>query len=171
MADLPARPEPTSPRPNRAARRHTTSDRTQVALADGATKPTSIYTTVEVENALAVIAHLSEALPRYWLIDNSAVQQWLTTELLYGLQLGVEAKAIADINATSGIQTAAYSNSVLETLRKSVTKLEVVGLIPAWFLMHRPTGKPWSWPSPFLPRSSTAACLSIRSRVASSASR
>ena len=51
----------------------------------------------------------------------------MTNELLYGLQGAVEAKVLADINATSGIQTQTYSSSVLETLRKSVTALEVVG--------------------------------------------
>ncbi|MDG5772368.1 phage major capsid protein [Mycolicibacterium fortuitum] len=105
-------------------------------VADGATKPTSVYSVVEVENSLAVIAHLSEGVPRYWFVDNSSMQQFLSNELAYGLGLAVEAKALADINATVGVQTQAYSNSVLETLRKSVTKVEVLGYVPAWFLLH-----------------------------------
>jgi HK97 family phage major capsid protein len=105
-------------------------------VADGATKPTSVYTVIKVDNTLSVIAHLSEAVPRYWFIDNDSLQTFITSELLYGLQQAVEAKALADINATSGIQTQAYSTSVLETLRKSVTKLEVIGFAADYFLLH-----------------------------------
>ncbi|NOP96963.1 phage major capsid protein [Mycolicibacterium fortuitum] len=105
-------------------------------VADGATKPTSVYSVEEVENSLVIIAHLSEGVPRYWFVDNTSMQQFLSNELAYGISLKVEAKALADINATVGVQTQAYSNSVLETLRKSVTKLEVLGYVPAWFLLH-----------------------------------
>lgn len=105
-------------------------------VAEGATKPTSVYTVTKVDNALSVIAHLSEAVPRYWFVDNDSLQTFITSELLYGLQLAVEAKALADVNATSGIQTQAYSTSVLETLRKSVTKLENNGFEADYFLLH-----------------------------------
>jgi hypothetical protein len=39
-------------------------------VAEGAAKPTSVYSVVRVENSLQVIAHLSEGIPRYWLLDN-----------------------------------------------------------------------------------------------------
>ena len=67
---------------------------------------------------------------------NDSVQQWLTNELIYGLQLAIEAKALADVNGTSGLQTQAYSTSVLETLRRSITKVEVAGYTPEYFLLH-----------------------------------
>jgi HK97 family phage major capsid protein len=105
-------------------------------VAEGAVKPTSVYSLNEVDGSLAVIAHLSEAMPRYWLVDNDSVQQWLTNELIYGLQLAIEAKALADVNGTSGLQTQAYSTSVLETLRRSITKVEVAGYTPEYFLLH-----------------------------------
>ena len=44
--------------------------------------------------------------------------------------------AIADIVGTSGIQWNAHSTSVLQTQRKSVTKLEAKGYPPATFVMH-----------------------------------
>ena len=41
-------------------------------VAAGAVKPTSVYTVTGIENSLVVIAPLSEGIPRYWLLDNSA---------------------------------------------------------------------------------------------------
>lgn len=43
---------------------------------------------------------------------------------------------MADINATSGIQTQAYSTSVLQTLRKSITKLEANGYPAGSIVLH-----------------------------------
>jgi hypothetical protein len=91
---------------------------------------------VRVEDQLDVIAHLSEAAPRLWFVDSPALQQFLTNELTYDLPLAVEAKPIADIAATSGIQTQAFSTSVLQTLRKSVTRLEANGYPPAVFVLQ-----------------------------------
>jgi hypothetical protein len=51
----------------------------------------------------------------------------LDNEMTFDLQLAVEAKALTDINATSGIQTQAYATSVLTTLRKGLTTLETAG--------------------------------------------
>ena len=99
-------------------------------------KPTSTYSVVRVTDQLDVLAHISEALPRMWVADSPALQQFLTNELTYGLALAVEAMAISDIAATSGIQTQAFSTSVLQTLRKSVTKLESNGYPPATFVLH-----------------------------------
>jgi HK97 family phage major capsid protein len=105
-------------------------------VAEGAVKPTSTYTVVRIEDKLDVIAHLSEALPRMWMADSPSLQQFLSNELAYGLALAVEAMAIADIAGTSGIQSQAYSTSVLQTLRKSVTRLESNGYPPATFVLH-----------------------------------
>jgi len=44
-------------------------------VAEGAAKPTSVYSVVRVENSLQVIAHLSEGIPRYWLLDNQALER------------------------------------------------------------------------------------------------
>ena len=52
---------------------------------------------------------------------------FVENELTFGLQVAVEAKVLTDVNATSGIQTQAYATSVLTTLRKGLTKLEVSG--------------------------------------------
>ena len=93
-------------------------------VAEGAVKPTSVYSVVRVDDSLKVVAHLSEAVPRLWFTDNDNLLSWLNNELTYGLSLAVEAKIVADISGTSGTQTNTFSTSVLATLRKSVTKLE-----------------------------------------------
>lgn len=105
-------------------------------VADGGTKPTSVYTTVRVEDKLDVVAHLSEGVPRYWFKDNDTLEQFIADELLYGLEKAVEAMALADIDGTSGIQTQAYATSPLVTLRKTLTKLETVGHAASAFVMH-----------------------------------
>ena len=116
--------------------RQTTRTNNAAAVADGATKPTSVLGLTRVEQSLAIIAHLSEGIPRYWLVDNAAVEQFVNAELEFGLQKAVEAKVISDINGTSGIQTQAWSTSIAQTLRKSLTKLEVAGYTPGAILLH-----------------------------------
>lgn len=105
-------------------------------VADGAVKPTSVYGVTRVENSLSIIAHLSEGVSKYWFQDNASLETFLAEELDYGLGRAIEAKVLADVNATSGIQTQAFSTSVLQTLRKTLTKLEVVGLMPSAFILH-----------------------------------
>ena len=52
---------------------------------------------VRLEGALVVVAHLSEGIPRFWLLDNGALETFLENELQYGLQVAVEAKVLADV--------------------------------------------------------------------------
>ena len=62
---------------------------------------------VRFEQTLAVVAHLSEGIPRYWLLDSVALQMFVENEMTFGLQLAVEAKVLSDVNSTSGIQVQA----------------------------------------------------------------
>jgi len=68
-----------------------------------------------VEQSLVVVAHLPEGIPRFWLLDNNALETFVEDELQYGLQAAVEAKILTDVNGTSGIQTQAYATTVLAT--------------------------------------------------------
>jgi hypothetical protein len=97
--------------PEFAYMRQTVRTNNAAVVAAGALKPTSVYTVTRIENALVVIAHLSEGIPRHWLIDNSSLEAFLGNELEYGLRQAVEAKVLADVNGTSGIQTQAYATS------------------------------------------------------------
>jgi len=59
---------------------------------------------------------------------------------------------LSDIAGTSGIQAQAYSTSPLQTLRKSITKLEIAGHQAAAIVLH-----PTDWEAIELALSSTAA--------------
>lgn len=121
-------------------------------VADGAVKPTSPLGVELVDNMLDVVAHLSELIPRYWLADNVALQQFVSDELLYGIRVALEAMVIADLNSQSGIQTQAFSTSALMTIRKSLTKLEAAGLVAGSIVLH-----PTAWEGVELSLASTNA--------------
>ena len=68
--------------PEHAYLRQTTRTNNAAVVAEGAAKPTSVYSVVRVEQSLIVVAHLSEGMPRYWLLDNSALETFVVDELL-----------------------------------------------------------------------------------------
>lgn len=115
--------------------RQSTRTNNAAVVADLATKPTSVLGLTRVEQSLSIIAHLSEGIPRYWLVDNTALEQFVNSELEFGLLRAVESMVVAEINDTSGVQTQAYSVSIAQTLRKCLTKLENVGLTPGAILL------------------------------------
>jgi hypothetical protein len=121
-------------------------------VADGAVKPTSLLGVERIDNTLQIVATLSELVPRYWLLDNVALQAFISAELQYSLALAIESKVIADINATSGIQTQAFATSALMTIRKSLTKLEAAGLVAGSIVVH-----PTAWEGVELALASTNA--------------
>jgi HK97 family phage major capsid protein len=124
--------------PQFAYLRQTTRTNLAAIVPEGSVKPTSVYSVVLIEDVLDVLAHLSEAVPRLWLADTPQLQQFLTNELTYGLGQAVESRVIADVAATSGIQVRSFSTSVLETLRKSVTLVEVNGGVSAAAIVLHP---------------------------------
>ena len=116
-------------------------------VAEGAAKPTSVYSVVRVENSLQVIAHLSEGIPRYWLLDNQALERSRGQRAAVRSGLAVEAKVLADINATSGIQTHSYTTSGLATLRPDQAGDRWLRRPACWGYTLW-TGKMWSWRGP-----------------------
>jgi hypothetical protein len=124
-------------------------------VPEGSVKPTSILTVIRVEDRLDVIAHLSEAVPRFWLTDNAALEQFLSLELEYGLGLAVHAMVVSDVAGTSGVQTQAFSTSVLQTIRKTLTKLESTGYVPGSIWVNPTDLRASNWRCPQSTRSST----------------
>ena len=113
---------------------------------------TNSATATAIPSERDVDAHLSEGIPRFWLLDNTALETFVDNELRFGLQVAVEAKVLADINGTSGIQTQPYATSVLATLRKGLTKLETAGYAAGAIVLH-----PTDWEGVELALSSTNA--------------
>ena len=136
--------------PEFAYLRQTTRTNNAAVVAEGGTKPTSVFSVTRIEDSLDVVAHISEAVPRYWFVDSPALEQFLATEFMYGLQVAIEAAALATINATSGIMVQAYATSVLAVLRKSITTLETQGYEPGFLLLN-----PADWEGVELALSST----------------
>jgi HK97 family phage major capsid protein len=101
------------------------SVRTNLAavVAEGALKPTSVYTMTEEEASAKTFAHMSEYVPNQLFSDSSMLMGWLQQELAYGLDLAVEADAIATIIADAGMLTQTFSTDIFTSIRKGVTKL------------------------------------------------
>lgn len=125
--------------PSYAYLRQTVRDNAAAVVADYALKPVTELGLVRVENTLAVVAHLSEPIPRFWVSDNSALETFVTAELEHGLRLAIEAKVIEDVNDTSGIQAQAFSVSTIETIRRALTKIEVAGHTAGAIVLHPET--------------------------------
>lgn len=123
--------------PNYSFLQQTTRTNNAAPVAEGDTKPTSVYTLAEQVGRLQVIAHLSEQIPHHALGDGVNLEHFIDSEMLHGLQVAVEnqvvngtgtAPALRGILATSGIQTQVFATDILTSIRKGITKLEGQGL-------------------------------------------
>lgn len=124
--------------------RQTVRTNNAAPVADGAVKPTSIYTIEEKEDRYRVIAHLSEPLPQRYFYDDKELAHFLASEMALGLEWAVEGQALngtgvgenlTGILSTSGIQVQAYATDLLTTTRQALTKLQAQGMTPtAWAL-------------------------------------
>ena len=144
--------------PEFAYLRQSTRTNNAAVVADGALKPTSVYSVTRVEDVLDVVAHLTEAIPQYWLSDNGSLQTFLANELSYGLRLAVEAVAVAAIGATSGVQAQAYATDLLTTTRTAITKVETLGFVPSAFVI-----RPEDWQTIELSRADTSGVFDMSS--------
>lgn len=144
--------------PEFAYLRQSTRTNAAAVVAEGAVKPTSVYSVTRVEDSLDVVATLSEAIPQYWLSDNASLQTFLANELSYGLRLAVEAVAVAAIGSTSGIQAQPYATDLLTTTRTAITKVETLGFVPSAFVI-----RPEDWATIELSRADTSGIFDLSS--------
>ncbi|HRN28142.1 MAG TPA: phage major capsid protein [Terrimesophilobacter sp.] len=107
-------------------------------------KPTSIVTVDDVDGALKVIATVSEPIDKYLLGDNSTLQQFLTSQLRYAVQVALEDQivngagtggTIEGIMTVSGTQSQSLVTDHFDTTRKAITKLEAKGYDAGVFAM------------------------------------
>lgn len=125
--------------------RQTARDNNAAPVAPGALKPTSTYGLTAVERRLHVIAHVSEPIDKYVLQDGPSLATFVQQEMVAGLHQAVETQIVSGdglgenltgLANTSGIQTQAYSTSPVLTARAAVTKVEVLGFAPAWYVLN-----------------------------------
>jgi HK97 family phage major capsid protein len=132
-------------------------------VADGAVKPTSVYETTLIERQAVTIAHISQPIQRQSLDDSANLTAFLSNEMVQGLEVAVENQLLNGLGTgaelegllhTSGVQTQAFSTSLLITTRKAVTKLEQQGLSgDAWVF------NPADWEAVELQATSTGTLL------------
>ena len=125
--------------------RQTVRDNKAAIVAPGGLKPTSEISVQTIENQLQVFAHLSEYVDMYLLEDNTALQQFVSTQLLYMLSEAVEDEVLngdattghlRGILATSGVQTQAFATDAVTTLRLAALKLENAGHAADLFVVN-----------------------------------
>lgn len=114
-------------------------------VAAGATKPESAYTLERVEDEVATIAHIVDDVNRADLADASFLKDFIRAEMFLGLREAVDDQVIngdgtganlTGILETSGIQSQEFTLDILTTLRKAVTKLQMVFIQPTGLLLH-----------------------------------
>ena len=116
--------------------RQTSRTNRATVVPAGTTKPTSEFGLETVDGALAVVAHLSDAIDTYALADVAGLEEFITAELQWGLLSAVEAQVIngngtapnlRGVLATSGLQVQTFVDDLVTTTRSAVTKLEAAG--------------------------------------------
>jgi HK97 family phage major capsid protein len=129
--------------------RQTVRTNNAAPTAPGSVKPTSIYSMVRVTDRTRTIAHLSEPVPRQDIADATLLGDFVDSELRYGLDLTLDAQILSGagtgenltgILTTAGIQTQAFATDKITTVRKALTLLENVDLVPTGIVLN-----PASW--------------------------
>jgi HK97 family phage major capsid protein len=125
--------------------RQTARTHNAAPVADGALKPTSVYTVTDIEDRARVIAHLSEAIPERYFADHRELERFLTAEMEAGLLAALEAQVangdglgenMTGILNTSGTTAVPYADGgIVTTARKALTAMRNIGEQPtAWVL-------------------------------------
>ncbi|MEF9904767.1 phage major capsid protein [Streptomyces sp. P9-A2] len=124
--------------------RQTARTHNAATVPRGAQKPTSPYSLERVPGGVMTLAHLSEEIPKQWLADMPALQDFLRSEMTAGLQLEAhsvilnggtaeDGTAVAGLLGTTGVRSQAYVTNPLITTRKVLTTLQLAGEKPtAW---------------------------------------
>ncbi|WP_440219824.1 phage major capsid protein [Dietzia sp. MNB45] len=119
--------------------RQTSRAMNAAAVAPGETKPTSTIGLTPVEDHLRVVAHVSDGLNKYDLLDTRNLQAFVENEFRWGLLHKVEQLVLTGdglgetptgLLAQSGIQTQPFTDDLLTTVRKAITAVETLGFVP-----------------------------------------
>ncbi len=122
--------------------RQTVATNNAAVVADGALKPTSIFTFEEVEDRARVVAHLTEPFPLRFLTDHETMVGILDSQLRNGVLSALENQVVAGdgtgenftgLLTLTGVTNVAFTGDVLTTIRRAVTVLQGKNETPtAW---------------------------------------
>ncbi|MEL4506323.1 phage major capsid protein [Luteococcus sp. H138] len=124
--------------------RQTLRDEKAAVVADGQTKPTSLYSFTEVIDRARVVAHLSEPFPIRFMADHEAMVNVLNAEMKGGVMHALE-KEILQGDGTGehftgllnveGVRRVPFATDMVTTIRKAITASQKIGIEPtAWAL-------------------------------------
>ena len=124
--------------------RQTLRDEKAAVVADGQTKPTSLYSFTEVIDRARVVAHLSEPFPIRFMADHEAMVNVLNAEMKGGVMRALE-KEILQGDGTGehftgllnveGVRRVPFATDMVTTIRKAITASQKIGIEPtAWAL-------------------------------------
>ena len=123
--------------PEFAYLRQATRNNAAAPVADHGVKPTSTYGLERISAKLETVAHISEAIPRAWVLqDNEHLASFIQSEMTWGLQSAVANMVYTKLTTTSGIQAVPYSTSPIVSLRSAITAIENQGYRPTAFLVN-----------------------------------
>ncbi|MGC5245383.1 HK97 family phage prohead protease [Gordonia sp. DT219] len=124
-------------------------------------KPVSSYGVESVDSELTIVAHISDGLPEYDLMDNAELAGFVEAEMLHGLRQAVEAQVLGGtgtgnnltgILKSAGIVQQAFVDDLVTTTRKAITVLESAGYLSHVFVL-----RPESWEAISLQRTTGGA--------------
>lgn len=114
-------------------------------VPEGGLKPTTDMQLTPVDDRLRVVAHLSDGIDKFSLADVVTLEQFINSELTWGLWSKVEQQVVSGtgegeemrgILSTSGIQTKAFTVDALRTIRASMTAVEALGYTPNTIVLN-----------------------------------
>lgn len=119
--------------------RQTVRTNNAAPVADGALKPSSVFTLAEIEDRVRVIAHLSDPVPERYFADHAALEDFLQAEMEAGILDALQEQVVngdgtgenlTGILATSGVITQVFATDRLTSIRKGLTQLQATGVTP-----------------------------------------
>ena len=115
-------------------------------VAAGADKPKSVYSVERIEQPVVTIAHISEAIGRAILSDESELVSFIDRQMTLGVLLAEEQQIISGngtppnlrgILSTPGIQTHTMgTDSEADAIHKAITKVKLAAFSPDGIAVH-----------------------------------
>lgn len=117
--------------------RQTVRTNNAAVVEPGAEKPKSIFTLVNVDNELDVIAHESEYIDKYLIRDNENLKQFVESELADGIVQKLTALGVATFAGTSGATTQAFQGNAMDSIYLGAAQAADLGYNPDVLLISR----------------------------------